>query len=256
MKWSLVSAVNNDEALKSCLLSSPDAASVAEIILQRGFSSAASAYNAAIQKARCDLLVFAHQDVYLPGGWFSSVEKAVELLSAKDPNWGILGVWGVSSTGSRAGFLYCTGLGATLEGNRADVSEVLTLDEVVLILRRSSGLSFDEKLPGFHMYGADICLAARSKGMKCYAIRAFCIHNTNGYRMLPLAFWRAYLFMRKKWKSELPVPTSCILISFWCWPMLRWNIVRGINLLIGRDAPPAGPAPDPGRLHGVLVSPK
>src|ERR1700676_3513292 len=39
------------------------------ILAQEGYSSAASAYNDAIEKAQTDLIVFAHQDVFFPANW-------------------------------------------------------------------------------------------------------------------------------------------------------------------------------------------
>ena len=54
--------------------------------------------------------------------------------------------------GERAGHVYCGGimkrLGAPFDG----VEEVMSLDELILILRKSSGLRFDEQLVmRFHM---------------------------------------------------------------------------------------------------------
>lgn len=253
MSWSLVSAVNDEGIFNSCLRHSPGAKSAAEVIIQKDFPSAAKAYNDAIRKAKTDLVVFAHQDVYLPREWFDSVQGFLDLLSTKNTNWGVLGVWGLNSAGAGAGFLYCTGAGAQLGKPAADISEVRALDEVVLILRKSSMLSFDEHLPGFHMYGTDICMAARRRGMKCYAISAFCIHNASGYRMLPAAFWKACFFIRKNWKSELPILAPCVKISYWCWPMARWNLVRAVNLIIGRDRPKIGRVPDPNQLYQQLL---
>jgi hypothetical protein len=100
-------------------------------------------------------------------------------------------------------------LGQPFQAPRACIS----LDEALLVIRRSSGLSFDEQLPGFHLYGTDICLAARQKKMNSYIIPAFCIHNTAGLKFLPWAFWRAYLYMRKKWWQQLPVKTPCTVIT-------------------------------------------
>lgn len=131
--------------------------------------------------------------------------------------------------------------------------EVETLDEVLLVVRKSSGLRFDQGLGGFHMYGADICLEARRRARKCYAIAAFCVHNTNQYGMLPWQFWKGYLQLRRKWKAQLPIRTSCTEVTYWCWPMLRWNIVRGINLATGRDKPPTKRAQDPSRLYLQLI---
>jgi Glycosyltransferase like family len=235
MNWTLISATNNDELLKRCLLSSPDIGSASQVILQKGFTSAAAAYNSGLQKTNTDLVVFAHQDVYLPQGWLASLRRALDLLSKADPNWGVLGVWGVNrSCDDGTGFLYCAGLQRRLGNAFEGFREVRSLDEVLLIIRKSSNLRFDEQLPGFHMYGTDICLEARRRGMKSYAIPAFCIHNTNGYRMLPWQFWRCYLFMRRKWKSDLPIATSCTEITFGCWPMIRWNITRVANVILGR----------------------
>jgi hypothetical protein len=252
-KWSIISAVNDREILRSCLLSSPSAAQAAQVILKSGYPSTAFAYNAALKEATTDLLVFVHQDVYLPEGWLMAAQRAVDIVSKTDPDWGVLGCWGIRASGEGAGFVYDGAwrnvLGKHFEGGL----EVETLDEVVLILRKSGGLRFDTQLAGFHMYGADICLEARRQGRKCYAIAAFCVHNTSQYRMLPLQFWRAYLAMRRKWKAQLPIATSCTEISRWCWPMVRWNVVRAINLATGRDRTPTKRVQDPGRLYLQLI---
>jgi GT2 family glycosyltransferase len=252
MNWTVISATNNDEVLESCLLNSPDIRGASDVILQRGYSSAASAYNNGLRLAKTDLVVFAHQDVYLPKGWIDSLRKALDLLSKVDSNWGVLGIWGFNeSCHDGKGFLYCAAngrLGNVFEG----VLEVRSLDEVLLIIRKSSNLRFDESLPGYHMYGTDICLEARRRGMKSYAIPAFCIHNTNGYRMLPLQFWRSYLFMRRKWRSDLPIATSCIEITFGCWPMIRWNMTRAANLFLRRHRV-LDRVDDPSRLYLDLM---
>jgi hypothetical protein len=254
MNWTLLSATNNDAVLASCLLNSPDVRSASEVILQRGYSSAAVAYNRGLEQAKTDLVVLAHQDVYLPSGWADSLRGVVDLLAKTDPNWGVLGVWGVNKASEGGtGFLYCTSEMRQLGNVFTGVREVRSLDEVLLIIRKSSNLRFDEQLPGFHMYGTDICLEAHRRGMKSYAIPAFCIHNTDGYRMLPLQFWHCYLFMRKKWMSELPVATSCTEITAGCWPMIRWNIVQAANIVLKRYR--AGHrVHDPSRLYLDLMA--
>jgi hypothetical protein len=237
LTWSLVSAVNNEAVLRSCLLSSPDLSSVSEVLLQRGYTSAASAYNAAIVAAKTDVLVLAHQDVFLPKGWAGQLERSLAGLAKADPQWAVAGVWGGREFGQFQGHLYCAGLQRVLGQSTAQTAEVTSLDEVLLILRKSSGVRFDERLSGFHMYGTDICLEAKARGLKSYAISAFCIHNTNGYRMLPLDFWKSYLFLRRKWRTELPVATSCTKITTGCWPMIWWNIDRAANVLLRRHHP-------------------
>jgi len=251
--WTLISATNNEAILKNCLLHSPDVRSASSLMLQKGYTNAAEAFNKAIAEAKTDLLIFVHQDVYLPEGWITKVQETIKVLSETDPQWGVLGVWGARIGSEGAGFVYDGAwnhvLGNEFQGGR----EVDALDEVVLILRKSSGLRFDPQIPGFHMYGADICLEAKRRGMKCFAIAAFCIHNTNQYGMLPWQFWNAYLKMRKKWKANLPIKTTCIDITNWCWPMVRWNIVRAINLMTGRDKPPIKRVTDPGKLYAEIL---
>lgn len=253
MNWSLISAVNNREVLEKNLLRSPDISTASELVLQSGFASASGAYNAAIDKTTAEILVFAHQDVYLPQGWISSVEEACKWLETEDPSWGVLGVWGGTAEGRLPGYMYWTGVSGVAGRPFEGALDVSTLDEVVLILRRSSGLRFDEALPGYHMYGTDICMEANRRGMKCYSIPAFCIHNTNDYRLLPVAFWQSYLFIRRKWKSKLPIASPCVNVTYWCWPMVRWNLVRMANILLGRHRV-ATRTNDPSETYANLVS--
>jgi len=252
LAWSAVSAVNNEAVLRSCLLSSPDLVEATEVNLQRGYSSAATAYNAAIDAAKTDVVVLAHQDVFLPAGWGEQLQRALASLAVTDPNWAVAGVWGGKQSGKFTGHLYCAGLERVLGQPATPPVEVSSLDELLLIVRKSSGVRFDERLEGFHLYGTDICLEARARGMKSYAISAFCIHNTNGYRMLPLEFWKSYLFLRRKWRSQLPIAASCTTITTWCWPMVWWNIDRVANLLLRRHHP-GRRVPNPKALYEDIV---
>jgi Glycosyltransferase like family len=237
MDWALVSAVNNEQVLQANLLSSPDASSARDVVLQRGYTSAASAYNAALETSRARIVVFAHQDVYFPQGWLARVDSAIAKIEATDPHWGVLGVWGVRANGKHTGHLYCAGLQEEIGERFEDGRPVRTLDEVVLIVRRDARLRFDAGLTGFHLYGTDICLTAASQGMGCYAISAYCVHNTNGYAFLPYQFWRDALYIRRKWWSQLPIDTPCLRITVGCQPMITWNARRFVNAALGRVNP-------------------
>jgi hypothetical protein len=234
MDWALITAANNDAVLQSCLLSSNDVSAAREVKIQRGFTSASSAYNKAIEECESEILVFAHQDIYFPEGWWCSVESAIDQLKRTDPEWGVLGVWGVQANGEFAGHLYCNGTGRVLGKKSTGPVPVRTLDEVVLIIRRSSGLRFGDDLPGFHMYGPDICLEAQKQKRNCYALSAFCVHNTNQYGMLPWDFWKSYLIMRRKWKRVLPVVTSCTTISRSGLPAMWWCAETAVHLALRR----------------------
>lgn len=250
----IIAAVNNDGVLNSCLLHSPDlTAHGVEVLALRGHPSAASAYNAGIAQARGEYLVFVHQDVYLAVGWLAKFLATLQFMKQHDPNWGVLGMWGITPTGQGVGYLYCTAGIRLLGESFSGCKQVRSLDEVMLVVRKSSGLRFDEKMGGFHMYGTDICLEAEHRGMKSYAFSAFGIHNSNGYGMLPWAFWRNFFQVRRKWRAMLPVLAPCAEITTWCIPVLRWNLIQAANLLLGRHKV-GRRIPDPSRLYDELVA--
>lgn len=249
--WTIATATNNQQILDSCLLRSPDLPPADRVLIQRGYSSAAAAYNDAIDRAQTDIVVLTHQDVFLPVGWVADVEKALQSLAQRDPNWAVLGAWGVAADGKRSGHLYCTGSAVALGRQGLEPLAVRSLDEVLLIVRKSSGVRFDPTLPGFHMYGTDICLEAERLGFKSYAISAFFVHNTNGYAILPWAFWKSCLDIRRKWWDRLPVITPCATITRWCWPMIRHNLATLPRYWLGqRDANVR--VADPAELHAKI----
>jgi hypothetical protein len=211
---SFVAAVSDREILQNALLASPflKGEHRHELIMQDNWTSAAKAYNAAITQSSNDLIVFAHQDIFFPAQWLLRLEKALSWLATSDPNWGVLGCWGATLQETGVGYLYSNGLGLLGEPFE-DPRPVQTLDEIVLILRKSSGLRFDDSLPHFHFYGADICLSAAVKGMTSYVIPAFCIHNTQLNFSLPKEFYDAYKHLKRRWRSSLPIQTTCIRVS-------------------------------------------
>lgn len=209
-----VVAVNNREVLEDNFLSSPCLHQPHKytILFQESFPSAAKAYNDAIEKSPNDLLIFCHQDIYLPEEWLSDVQRALDFLDHHDPVWGVLGCAGITRNKQMWGQVYSSGLGVI--GQAAEhPAPVQTLDEIVLILRKSSGLRFDELLPHFHLYGADICLRASERGMTNYAIPAFCIHNTAQIFTLPAEFYAGCQYIKRVWGDHLPIQTTCARIT-------------------------------------------
>jgi hypothetical protein len=109
-------------------------------------------------------------------------------------------------------YLYSSGLGVS-GAPFEHPKPVQTLDEIVLILRKSSSLRFDEQLPHFHLYGTDICLQASRRGLKSYAVSAFCIHNTRQTLVLPAEFYECCKCIRRTWSNCLPIQTTCVRIT-------------------------------------------
>jgi glycosyltransferase involved in cell wall biosynthesis len=209
-----VIAVNNKQLFESNFLASPclSGSHSHQILVQEGFSSASIAYNDAIDRSTNDLIVFVHQDMIFPELWLLDLQRALDSLERTDPQWGVLGCYGETLDGNGRGYIYSGGLGVM--GKPMDrPAPVQTLDEIVLILRKSSGLRFDEDLPHFHFYGADICMAAAARGWKSYAISAFCVHNTQQNFVLPKEFYESYRHVKRRWKNSLPIRTTCVTMT-------------------------------------------
>jgi hypothetical protein len=208
-------AVNDLGVLRNNLYLSPDISNGCrnQMVIKENYPSASLAYNTALEETENEVVVFVHQDVYLPENWFSELRRWLSCFEKEKINWGVLGCFGSKkSAEGGVGRVYTTGLG--MHGRVISRPEpVETLDEIVLIVRRSSGLRFDPSLPYFHLYGADLCLSARDKGMICYAIPGFCVHNTNQILRLPREFYSCYHYIKRKWKKFLPIYASCARIS-------------------------------------------
>ena len=66
----IITAANDDSVLAANLASSPlIAEGKVELHVERGHPSISLAYNSALKHFKKDIVVFAHQDVYLPRGW-------------------------------------------------------------------------------------------------------------------------------------------------------------------------------------------
>ena len=206
-----------------------------QVLVQRDFVSASKAYNDAIDQAANDLLVFAHQDVIFPEPWISQLERVVDCLDSEEPNWGVLGCYGVTGDGGYRGYVHSP-LNGIMGRPFERPAPIQTLDEMVLVLRKSSGLRFDERLPHFHLYGTDICLRAAQMGMKSYAISAFCIHNANHYLVLPEEFYECCRHIKRVWKDYLPIYTSCVSISRFNIPLYRRRFGEAYLRYIRRQA--------------------
>lgn len=203
----LAAAVNNADVLANCLQRSPDVASGALTLrTYQGFRSAGMAYNRALDEARADVLVLAHQDVYLPGGFLAGALEQLRQLDAQDPDWALAGVAGLDSRQTFHGRTWSSGLGALLGEPPAGPVAVETLDEMLLFVRRGSALRFDEDMPGFHLYAADAIQIAKARGQRSYVIDTPAVHHSRAVVALDASYRKAYRYMQRKWRSELPIP--------------------------------------------------
>jgi 2-polyprenyl-3-methyl-5-hydroxy-6-metoxy-1,4-benzoquinol methylase len=206
---------NDPVTLRENLLASPclhDGGN--EILTVEGAASAAEGLNAVIAQAKHELVVLAHQDVYLPAWWINRLwrqyDKARRITGDKV---GVMGVFGVLGT---PGGIQCSGRVCDRDTliDEATPLPIRTgsLDELALIVPRNTPLRFDPAL-GFHLYGTDICLTAENLGLHGMVIDAPCHHNSKQGKELPVAFEQSKSILRKKWADRLPIATPCAIIA-------------------------------------------
>jgi len=229
-----ISAVNDEETLgcnllRSAALRKPGA----NLVRRAGFKSAGEAF-ATLETSGDAHDVYVHQDVYLPIGWDAKIAMAIDDLERRGEPWGVLGVWGIRESGEFVGRTWCNGGDREHAAVCSEPVSVVAVDEIVIVLNNTTGLRFDEGLPGFHLYGTDIILQARQQGLKAFVIDAPVVHNSR-YNPRPVDrhYIAAYRYMQRKWRSELPVPTCVVPITRTGLPLVKHLVRREMKLLKG-----------------------
>lgn len=218
----IVAAVNDDGILANNLERSPLVASgQVGLSCYRGADSASEAYNRGIDESSAPIIVFAHQDVFLPEGWEDGLAEAIAKIEARDPDWAVIGACGVDLAGSHVGHVWSSGLSRRVAGRFGEPRETVCIDEFVIILRSASGLRFDEGLPGFHLYGNGIVQMGRAAGLKSYVANLPAIRNSRPVRSYHGGYADAWCFMQHKWRDSLPIATLTVPITRTVLPLLR-----------------------------------
>jgi hypothetical protein len=219
----LVAAVNSSAILEQNLLRSPlIAEGGAPLITEWGHSSAGAAYNAGLSKSSSRLTALVHQDIYLPGDWEERVLAAAAELDAQGIPWGVLGVWGIRADRTYAGRVWCSGGGQEHCVAVRQPVEVVSIDEIVIVLNCDSGLRFDEGLPGYHLYGTDIIMQARQRGLSAFVFPGPVVHNSRpNPQVFDRHFFAAYRYMQRKWAAQLPLLTCTVPVTASGWPLYR-----------------------------------
>jgi GT2 family glycosyltransferase len=153
------------------------------------FTSVFKALNIAADTANGRHLIFCHEDIIVPPDWILKIKKNINELEQQHVNWGVLGPAGVFLNNNNAAFFLYDVNGNPLYNCVKNIIhdktryEIESLDELCLITKKSNKLRFsDKQLSGFHFYGVNLCLDARLKGYKNFAIDAYCYHKSDGYK--------------------------------------------------------------------------
>lgn len=186
---SFVTMVTKNELYKENVITSTyENRNNIEYITVKNSKSGASGLNAGIKKVSNDIIICCHQDVYFKNEWYKKLNICLDKLE----HWGVLGFAGISFDGKMFG----THSGLSIPDN-IDIVPVQTLDESVLILKKSNNLKFDEKLIYFHMYGTDIALQSHEKNLGVYVINIPIEHRTKWTAGKGLGESENYI--KKKW---------------------------------------------------------
>lgn len=208
----LACASHSDAILAANLARSPCVASLG-LHVERDAPSAAAAYNRALDALDADVVVFAHHDVFLPAGWERVLAARLDEVAALDPDWALYGSFGVGLDAAHIGPVWSSSLGQIVGRVPLEPVQVQSFDELLIVLRRSSGLRFDEGLGGWHFYGTDIVAQARARELRAWAGALPCIHNDRFHGALGQDFTDAYRAMRRKWRHALPLRSPITKIS-------------------------------------------
>lgn len=225
----IIAAINNHSVAESNLgRSSLLKANGVQFIPAEGFGNASYAYNYGLTRATGEIVIFAHQDVYIPERWPRLLFDAIAVLDRAAPPWAVLGVVGVDHQSVVKGRAWSTGLGREVGLYVIQPEPVVSLDELLLVVRKSSGLVFDEHLPGWHLYGTDIVQEALRRNLGAYVIPAPVIHNSLPVVRFDNGFAQCYHYLRRKWSLCLPLQTCCIKLTRSGWPFVKRQIRQAL----------------------------
>lgn len=209
MSFQFITASHSDTILNENLMAS-DAARHYPIHIQRDFKNVAIAYNK-VPKFE-NYIIYVHHDVFLPQNFMSKVKSAINKVNRMDDNWGVLGVAGVIYRhGKKYSIGHVRDRGKEWGEELPYPAEVDTLDELLLITQ--GDFKFDENLEQ-DFYGADICMQSKDQGRKCYAIEAYCHHNSGrAFGGRTESFYRSEKYFSEKWNKYKPIATTCSILT-------------------------------------------
>ena len=210
---SIVCVYNNPAVLGSCLarsidLARADAPRVELIAIDNRdgrFPSAGAALNHGACKARHEVVVFVHQDVYLHS--LPALEAAAGSL-LDDPGVGLLGAVGTTSSGRVLGIVRDR---VVMIGSSSDMTTpVDSIDEVLFMLRRAdvlaSPLTEDPEL-AWHAYAVEYAARERSRGRRVVTADVAITHNSMTVNLDRLA--EAHARVAALYPGVVPLQTTC-----------------------------------------------
>lgn len=238
-----LACASHSEAILAANLGRSPCLSTLPLHVERDAPSAAVACNRALDATTAEVVVFLHHDVFLPRGWDALLRARLQELAALDPDWALFGPFGVGLDAAHVGPVWSSSLGQIVGRVPLAPVRVQSYDELMIILRRGSGLRFDEGLPGWHLYGTDIVAEAGARGLRAWAGGLPVIHNDRWHPALGEDFAAAYRYLQRKWAARLPLRSPITKISRSGLHLMRdrWQARRSLafreGMAVGTDTP-------------------
>lgn len=169
--------------------------------------NAATALNHGIEKAKSEWVICAHQDVVFPDLWLKKFINEIDKLKDSIV---VIGLVGVRSNGKLAGHIKDPG------GHwkwKPLPASVISIDEHVIVVRKNSGIRFDNNNPGFHCYGTDISLTALKNGYNAIVMDIPAVHLSKG--KIDEQFVASSEWLLNKWGKSMNffIPTCAGIIN-------------------------------------------
>lgn len=241
---SIAVAVNEPDTYAQCVLASPDVANgTIKAHKYEGYLSSSLALDQAMQEATTPILLFIHQDVYLPLGFGEIYSAFLNELETMDPDWAIIGAIGQNRDGEVFGQVWSSGSNRLIGPPTTGIQEVVTVDECFLAIHSKDRELVDTELPHFHLYATDLVQSGLSNSRRSYVIPISLVHHSKPLVSLSGGYTIAYRYLRKKLFSRLPAktmmgPVERIPLTLWKQQLRYWLANRGTTK---RTAPTEDP---------------
>jgi hypothetical protein len=185
-----------------------------------------------LDEAKGRYVILCHQDLLLLDDGSAELEAQLKGLEARDPKWAIAGNSGI--TEDHRHVLHISDPHGDDQRKGILPERVNSLDENFLIVRRDSGIRPSQELSGFHLYGTDLCLQARSAGLSAWVIDFHLRHLSPG--RMDEGFYRAQDSFERIWGAKIGrteiVSTTCTRLILGNGVVARWlKFVRRLKRL-------------------------
>lgn len=213
--FSVIVPVTQDTQLHLDILKSRGLAEVnPQVLLGRGASSAAQAFQWGLQQSTSPWLLLCHQDVYFPKGSGQAIARILSEIPDSEAQRTILGFAGLTiKQGTEELDLAKAGL-LVDRVNLFDFPEsnsAVSIDEFAVILHRNCKYRIDPRL-GWHLWATDLCLQAifdRQQRTHARVLRVPLFHNSLNDGSLPPAFYESAKRLAAKYPQLGFIPTLC-----------------------------------------------